>query len=129
MRGRTRCPPSGGLGGAPARHCRRFGDGWLPGGPASYVGPSPGQRLYRYSIGAEIFVELDRRNRDTVADLEVFPIVVSPGVSVPLGSIATSIVFGIIASTFLILLVLPAIYAILADLGLVGRASPDAPAG
>lgn len=37
----------------------------------------------------ELFVELERRQRDTVADLEYFPIVVSPEVTLPLGSIAT----------------------------------------
>ena len=38
--------------------------------------------------------------------------------------IATSIVFGIIASTILVLVVLPPIYAVLADFGIL-RAVPD----
>lgn len=46
---------------------------------------------YLYSRGEEyeIFAELDRQHRDTIADLEQFPIIVEPNVSVPLGSIAT----------------------------------------
>jgi multidrug efflux pump subunit AcrB len=36
----------------------------------------------------ELFVELDRASRDTVSDLDSFPIVVGPETSVPLGAIA-----------------------------------------
>ncbi|HET6581852.1 MAG TPA: efflux RND transporter permease subunit [Nannocystaceae bacterium] len=37
----------------------------------------------------ELFVELEHRSRDTLADLEYLPISITPGVSVPLGAIAT----------------------------------------
>lgn len=36
----------------------------------------------------ELFVELERRGRDTMADLELLPIAVASGVKVPLGAIA-----------------------------------------
>ena len=38
--------------------------------------------------------------------------------------LATSIVFGLLASTLLVLLIVPALYAILADLGLAARLDP-----
>lgn len=37
----------------------------------------------------ELFVELERRSRDTLADLEYLPVSITPGVTVPLGAIAT----------------------------------------
>ncbi|MCY1054531.1 efflux RND transporter permease subunit [Nannocystis sp. SCPEA4] len=37
----------------------------------------------------ELYVELEHRGRDTMADLELLPIAVAPGVNTPLGSIAT----------------------------------------
>src|SRR5690606_31894001 len=37
----------------------------------------------------ELYVELERRGRDTLADLELLPIAVTPGVNLPLGSIAS----------------------------------------
>lgn len=36
----------------------------------------------------ELYVELEHRGRDTLADLEVLPITVAPGVNMPLGAIA-----------------------------------------
>lgn len=45
--------------------------------------------LYNRGEEYEIFAELDRQHRDTIADLEQFPIIVAPNVSVPLGAIAT----------------------------------------
>jgi hypothetical protein len=41
--------------------------------------------------------------------------------------VATSIVFGITATTVLVLIALPAIYAVLADLGLVAPPTPEDP--
>lgn len=37
----------------------------------------------------ELYIELEHRARDTLADLEYLPIAVAPGVNMPLGSIAT----------------------------------------
>lgn len=37
----------------------------------------------------ELYVELEHRGRDTLADLELLPISVTPGVTMPLGSLAT----------------------------------------
>lgn len=36
----------------------------------------------------ELFVEMERRSRDSLADLESFPVAVAPGVTVPLGALA-----------------------------------------
>lgn len=36
----------------------------------------------------ELFVELEQRSRNSIADLEYFPVAVSPGVTVPLGALA-----------------------------------------
>ena len=46
------------------------------------------ERLYDKGEEYELFVELARGSRDALADLEHFPIVLSPTVSVPLGAIA-----------------------------------------
>lgn len=47
------------------------------------------EHLYQKGEEYELFVELDRQNRDTLTDLEQFPIVVAPNTAVPLGAIAT----------------------------------------
>lgn len=46
------------------------------------------ERLFQRGEEFELFVELERHGRDSVFDLEVFPISVAPGVTVPLGAIA-----------------------------------------
>lgn len=55
---------------------------------ASLAGTSI-EHLYQAGEEYELFVEMDRSNRDTLTDLEQFPLSVSPGASVPLGAIAT----------------------------------------
>ncbi len=45
--------------------------------------------LYDRGEEYELFVELSRDNRDTLTDLEQFPVVIGAGTSVPLGAIAT----------------------------------------
>ncbi|MEM9453585.1 MAG: efflux RND transporter permease subunit [Myxococcota bacterium] len=46
------------------------------------------ETLYHEGEQFEVYVELEPQARDTVADLEHFPIVVDEGVTVPLGSLA-----------------------------------------
>ncbi|MCY1008264.1 efflux RND transporter permease subunit [Nannocystis pusilla] len=47
------------------------------------------QTFYTHGEDYELYVELEQRGRDTMADLELMPITVAPGVNMPLGSIAT----------------------------------------
>ncbi|PRQ09717.1 efflux RND transporter permease subunit [Enhygromyxa salina] len=46
------------------------------------------ETLYEDGEEYEVFAELERHNRDTVADLEVLPILLADGTRVPLGSVA-----------------------------------------
>lgn len=47
------------------------------------------QNFFNRGEEYELYVELEQRGRDTLADLEVLPISVAPGVNVPLASIAS----------------------------------------
>ncbi|MFC1641872.1 efflux RND transporter permease subunit, partial [Myxococcota bacterium] len=46
------------------------------------------EHLHQHGSEYELFVELDRTSRDSVADVAHFPIVAGPDVSVPLGAVA-----------------------------------------
>jgi hydrophobic/amphiphilic exporter-1 (mainly G- bacteria), HAE1 family len=46
------------------------------------------ETLYEGGEEYEVFAELERHHRDTIADLEVLPIVLADGTRVPLGSVA-----------------------------------------
>lgn len=46
------------------------------------------EHIHQRGAEYELFVELDHRGRDSLVDIEHFPIVVAPGTSVPLGAIA-----------------------------------------
>jgi HAE1 family hydrophobic/amphiphilic exporter-1 len=46
------------------------------------------QTFHAHGETYELFVELERRSRDSLADLEYFPVTVAPGVTVPLGALA-----------------------------------------
>lgn len=46
------------------------------------------QTFHAQGENYELYVELEHRGRDTLADLEVLPIAVAPGINMPLGAIA-----------------------------------------
>lgn len=55
----------------------------------SAIGGISVERLFQRGEEYELFVELERHGRDSIADLESFPIVLPAGGTVPLGAIAT----------------------------------------
>ena len=55
----------------------------------SAIGGISVERLFQRGEEYELFVELERHGRDSVADLESFPIALPTGTTVPLGAIAS----------------------------------------